>query len=379
MNILNKIKKPEVEVDFTDIDNPKLKINVNFNKKLSEERKKLEKNSNPYSNNVLILYIDSVSRVNGLRQLKKTVKFFEKFMSYKGYSHKKYPKENYHSFQFLKYYSFQGYTTVNFPFLFYGANRNNRNKRSINRYYKENGFVTSVAVDWCGIDNINTNHDFDENDIYDHIFLSCDPSSGQYNSNLMRCTFGKHTTEQSIEYTDQFWRKYSNNRKYSVILDNHGHEGTLKVISYTDEFFANFLNKLFDDNLLKDTTVFLLSDHGTGMPSIYFTIDFFKIEQDLPLLLILINDRKNIPYKKQYKYIHENQQTLITAFDIYNTFGNIIYGDNYKSIETITNKKHTCKSKHGVSLFDKINPKERYISKYKDIGEYGISDKSCKQ
>ena len=101
-----KENKPEVEVDFTDINDPKLIINVHYNKTLSEERKLLEKNSNPLANNVLILYVDSVSRVNGLRQLKKTTQFFEKFMPYKGYSHEKYPNENYHSFQFFKYYSF---------------------------------------------------------------------------------------------------------------------------------------------------------------------------------------------------------------------------------------------------------------------------------
>ena len=296
-------------------------------------------------------------------------------MSYKGYYNKKYPEENYHSFQFLKYYSFGGYTTGNFPLLFYGLNRKHLKKKMIVKYYKENGFVTSTANDWCVINNVRTLHNFVD-DVYDHMFLSCDPNAENFNLNTMRCLYGKHNIDHSIEYTNQFWRKYSNNRKYSIILDNHGHEGTLRAIKYIDDSLVNFLEELFNDNLLKDTTVFLLSDHGTGMPSIYFTIDFFDIEIHLPLLLILVNDKKNIPYEKQYKYIHENQQTLITAFDIYNTFGNIIYGDNYKSIQTLSKSKHTCKSKYGISLFDKINPKERHISKYKRLGR--ISDRSCK-
>jgi len=73
--ILNKFfkdKMPEVEVDFSNIKKPKLIINLHFNETLSEDRKKLEKNSDPYSKNILILYIDSVSRVNALRHLKKT-------------------------------------------------------------------------------------------------------------------------------------------------------------------------------------------------------------------------------------------------------------------------------------------------------------------
>ena len=371
-----KDSKPELEIDFTNIDEPKLILNVQYNKTLSEERKKLEKKTKPYSNNILILYVDSVSRVNGLRQLKKTVKFFEQFMSYKGHAHKKYPNEVFHSFQFFKYYSFRGYTTINFPFLFYGINRKFRSKKLITKYYKENRFIASAANDWCNIDNIRTLHTFNTDNIYDHLLLLCDPNNDQFSLNTIRCLYGKHNTEHLIEYTDQFWRKYKDNRKYSIIIDNHGHEGTLTVLKYVDDCFSKFLNDLFKDNLLKDTTVFLLADHGVGMPSVYYTMDFYQIEINLPILLILVNDRKNTSYEKQYKYMHQNQQTLITAFDIYNTFGNIIYGDKYKSIKKNSKKRHTCKSGYGGSLFDDLKPKTRKPSIYSSIAR--IINKSCK-
>ena len=84
---------------------------------------------------------------------------------------------------------------------------------------------------------------------------------------------------------------------------------------------------MFDENLLKDTSIILISDHGVGMPSIYYFYDFYSTEAHLPSFFIIINDRKNLTYEEQYKFIQENQQTFITAFDIYNTIGNIIYGD----------------------------------------------------
>ena len=86
-DILNKYYKNkihEIEIDFSKNIYGEMNINLNYNKTLSEERILLENNSIPYSNNIIILYIDSVSRVNSLRQLKKTLKFFEQFMSYKG-------------------------------------------------------------------------------------------------------------------------------------------------------------------------------------------------------------------------------------------------------------------------------------------------------
>ena len=59
-----------------------MKINLNYNKALSKERKLKEKNSKPYSENIMILYIDSVSRANSMRQLKKTMNFFKNFISF---------------------------------------------------------------------------------------------------------------------------------------------------------------------------------------------------------------------------------------------------------------------------------------------------------
>ena len=379
--ILNKYykeKMPEVEIDFTNSKEPKLVIDLHFNKILSEERKLLEKNTEPYSDNLLIFYLDSLSRVNALRQLKKTTKFFEQFMSYKGGFHKKYSSENFHSFQFFKYYSFRGYTTINYPLLFYGQSFKKFNKSIITKFFKKNGFITSEAIDFCGIDNIRVFHNFTEEEIYDHILALCDPNNDYYNLNTIRCLYGKQNIEHLIEYTNQFWKKYLNNRKYSIIISNSAHEGTLTVVKYLDNIISTFLNNLFSHNLLKNTIVLLLSDHGTGMPSIYYSTDFFKIEANLPILLILVNDRKNISYEEQYKYIYENQQNFITAFDIFNTLGNIIYGDKYKTIENISKNNNTCKSPYGISLFNKINSKKRNPNKYKNLGVKGISKNSCK-
>ena len=66
-----KNQTPEIQIDFTNTSLGNMIINLNYNKTLSEERKNKEQNTIPYSNNILSLYIDSVSRANSLRQLKK--------------------------------------------------------------------------------------------------------------------------------------------------------------------------------------------------------------------------------------------------------------------------------------------------------------------
>jgi len=362
-----KNKLPEIEVDFSKNVYGEMKINLNYNETLSKERKLLEKNVIPYSNNIMILYIDSVSRVNSLRQLKKTLKFFEQFMSYNGASQYKNPSENFHSFQFFKYQSFLYHTRNNYPILFYGQARNRRIVL-ITKYLKKNGYITCYSNDACRKDNIRTLHFLSTEEDYDHQFMICDPNKESINGNTIRCLYGNQTIEYLYEYGNQFWRKYKNNRKYLSIFSNIGHEGTLEVLKYADNIIYTFLNNLFNDNLLKDSSIILVSDHGVGMPSIYYIYDFYKIEEQLPMLYMIINDRKNICYEEQYKYIHENQQSYITSYDIYNTIGNLIFGDKYKNIKNKTIKNDTPKSQYGKSLFEQINQKSRTPLLYKKIG-----------
>lgn len=96
-------------------------IKLNYNKKLSETRKKLENNSKPYSKNIIILFFDSVSRATSIRELKRTLHFFEKFMKFS----KNETNKGFHSFQFLKYHAFDGYAGYNYSKIFYGDNRVN--------------------------------------------------------------------------------------------------------------------------------------------------------------------------------------------------------------------------------------------------------------
>ena len=349
-----KMKKPELILDFSKEEFGEYVIDVKYNESLSKERKKLEKKVSPYSENIMIIFIDSVSRGNSIRQLKKTLKFFEKFMSYNGGYNPNHPKEKYHSFQFFKYHAFKNNTSGNFPILFYGKDRNSKKLVLLTKYFKENGFITNYDSDFCQKDNIRTFHDFTESEVYDHQFLICDPNKINYNSIYKKCLYGKTNVEYLCDYAAQFWRKYKKNRKFSVIILNDGHEGTLEALKYTDIFLYNYLSSLFEDNLLKNSSVFLLSDHGVVVPSLYSLYDFYKKERGLPMLYLLINDRDNISYKDQYFYIYENQQNFITAYDIYNTINHLLYGDYYININNKTNEHDTPKSPLGKSLFTYI-------------------------
>ena len=357
---------PEIIVDYTKNHYGEIIINLTYNETLSKERKLKEKNITPYSENVILMYIDSVSRAYSIRQLKKTLSFFEKFMSFKGGFHKKFPSEKFHSFQFFKYHAFIGNTLMNYPKIFYG-NKRGENIIRITKYYKDNGYIVSYANDMCLRDMTVTNHNMREEEIGDHEFLMCDPNGINPNSHTKRCLYNKLATTHLYEYGKQFWIKYSKNRKFLIIETMDGHEGTLEILKYVDNVLYTFLNDLFNKNLLKDSSVFLLSDHGTTMPSPYYLTLFYKYEECLPMLYIISNDRKNTSYNEQYKYIHLNQQILITGFDIYNTLGHLLFGKKYDSIANKTEKRDTPKTKNGTSLFNKIESKSRTPKNYEKM------------
>ena len=364
---LNKIGRniPEVIVDFTENPNGKMIINLTFNESLSNERRKKEKNTNPYSKNIIILYFDSVSRNEALRQLKKTTKFFGNFLSKNGNYNSKYPNENFHSFQFFKYMAFFNNTVGNYPKIFYGKNDSSHMIR-ITKYLKKNGYITAFSNDLCRRDSYIISRTMNNDEICDYEFLLCDPNTRNGNSMIKRCLYDKLNIEYQYEYGSQFWEKYKNNRKFLTIVNNDGHEGTLEILKYDDEIIYNFLNNLFNKNMLIETTILLLSDHGCPMPSLYHFNEFYYVERFLPMLYLFTHDKKNISYFEQYKYIHENQQILITSYDIYNTIGFLIYGKYYSKIKNTTYLINTPKSKYGKSLFSEINPK-RNTYKYKNM------------
>ena len=99
-------------------------------------------------------------------------------------------------------------------------------------------------------------------------------------------------------------------------------------------------------------------------------MEFFKYEYLLPMLYIIINDRKNTTYNEQYYNIQQNQQTLVTAYDIYNTINNLLYGDNYTNIQNLTDEEGTPKSSLGKSLLEKIDAKYRNPKNYDNMDKH---------
>ena len=369
---LNEAQKPEVIVDFSNSSFGKIEININYKEKLSHERKLLEKVD---SNNVLFLFMDNLSRVHFYRQYKKTKDFLKQFLTFKGYSNKIDKEQKYHGFEFIKYQKFDGATLQNALPMFSGVYFDYNNIMiNIVKDFKENGYITCNVQDICHKELMSleplkyyTYIEFD----HEYAAINCDPNVykpgyGLFNGDnsvFRKCLYGKESFDYSLEYSKKFWKTYKNQKRFLRIVNTYSHEYSYEKAKYTDDSLYDFLKELFETDQLKNTTIFIASDHGFFLMGIYKILNSkdFNIETNLPLLFLIVSDKKNITYEQQYSQIIKNQQTLVTPFDIFYTLRYIIYEENYKKSPLNGNYND------GEYLFKNINPKERICKKYQQM------------
>ena len=369
---LDKDQKPEVFVDFSNSPYGKIEININHKETLSNERKILEKQN---SNNVLFLFLDNLSRVQFYRQYKKTKEFIKKFLNFEGYSNEIDKGQRYHGFEFLKYQKFDGATLPNALPMFSGVYYDSRNIMvNIVKDFKKNGYMTCNVQDTCHKELMSiaplANYTYIE---FDHEYAAVNCEQNVYkpgyglvigdNSVFRKCLYGKESFDYALEYGKKFWSIYKKNKRFLRIVCTYSHEYSYEKAKYTDNSIHDFLKELFETDQLKHTTIFLAADHGFFLMGVYKIINSkdFPIEKDLPLLILIVPDKRNLTYEQQYSEIIKNQQILVTPFDIFYTLRYIIYDENYKKSPLNGNKDD------GEYLFKYINPKERICDKYQQI------------
>ena len=295
-------------------------------------------------------------------------------------------EKEYTTFQFMKYNTLKGLTIPNIKAMFYGIGLEESNGVNLVKYFKEQGFVTGHTGTTCGKEIFSVNAllqsqklDYDSWD-HENIALFCDqnffdpeyPLTKGVASVLKRCLYGKYAFEYMIDYTQQFWKLYPDNKKFFRIHFNEGHEGTMELVTYLADPLFEFIKYFFDNKLLDDTFMFILSDHGNHMVGPWALIRprDYLIESTLATLFFVIPNNDKLYKDGLYDIIHENQQTFITPYDIHDTLIHLAYG-------TDTPDPHAY-STHGNSLLVELNITERYCESPKLNLEISKSDCKCK-
>ena len=389
MDVFNEVNYPgenypEVELFFNKNNHGKIKINVTRNETLSKERKEIAKNKNSLYNNVLIVYIDAISRNQFKRRFTKLVSLLEPLMKYNILESEK----EFSAFQFMKYNTLKGLTLPNIKSMFYGIPLDENVGENFVKYYKAQGYVTGHTGTTCGkeifsVNNLLLSQEIDY-DMWDHenIAMFCDPNFFDYRypinkgvaSVLKRCLYGKYGFEYMIEYTKQFWQLYPDNKKLFRIHFNEGHDGTMSLVKYLVDPLYEFVKMFFDNHWLNDTFIFIMSDHGNHIlgPFAVLRPRDYLLETTLGTLFFIIPNNKKIYENGLYDNLYNNQQTFVTPYDIHDTLVHIAYGD--KDIPP-----DNAYSGRGGSLLNKIDPMDRYCENEKYDLRIAKSDCKCKK
>ena len=361
----NKIEddlKPEVLLKFDPVtEMGKIDIKINRNEALAKERNDIYNTllpkDKPKYNNILFLYIDAISRPEFIRAMKNTEKFLSKYFNS---SEKSF-------YQMMKYHNFIFFTQQNVNPMFFGESMFNSNGTSILKYIKKKGFITGHSNNICTRQLYDIEDNYTENieyDSFDHenIAMMCDPNfynpenrftpyMGPY-SIRRRCLYGRDTFEYIIEYGEKFWETYLKEHKFLRLSFQDAHEGTLEVVKYLDIKLAEFLEKFDKKGYLKDTAIFLVSDHGNNMIGIYniFQFEDYVLEKTLGTWFMLLPKKKEI----DEKFLEINQQRLVSPYDIHDTLLDMFGYHQNKKIY----------SRKGQSIYKEINGLERNCDYY---------------
>ena len=354
--------KPEVVLKFDPVtEMGKIDIKINRNEILAKERNDIYNTllpkDKPKYNNILFLYIDAISRPEFIRAMKNTEKYLSKYFNS---SEKSF-------YQMMKYHNFIFFTQQNVNPIFFGESMFNSNGTSILKHIKKKGFITGHSNNICTRqlydieDNYTENIEYDNFD-HENIAMMCDPNfynpanrftpyMGPY-SIRRRCLYGRDTFEYILEYGEKFWKTYSKEHKFLRLSFQDAHEGTLEVVKYLDVKLAEFLEKFDRKGYLKDTAVFLVSDHGNNMVGIYniFQFEDYVLEKTLGTWFMLLPKKKEI----DEKFLEINQQRLVSPYDIHDTLLDMF---GYHQNNTIFSRK-------GQSIYKEVNGLERNCDYY---------------
>ena len=369
--------KPEVSVKFIK-GRGKIKIKVQKNKTLIKER---EKRIDHYNNklmfkNVIIIFLDTISRAHFFRKFPKTISFLNKFSRYETNLKRK----KFTIFQFFKYNSIYFYTYPNLRAAYYGT-KSKGNGTYFAKYFRNQGYILGRTSTFCEKMSIILNYKL-SNFKWDHEGISIPCIKGIYRgvflsqltSIIKKCLFGKQVFEYALEYLESFLEAYFGYNKMFLLESGEGHEPTGQIVGYLDDIFYNFLFKLYSNNFLSNTTIIIFSDHGQHLngPLYFFKLKDFLYERTLPLLFLIFPNNHELYEKSLYEKIKNNQQVFITPYDIYHTLIHIALG--YK-ISKINKNLLNC---FGQSLLTPINYSQRYCQSKIYDSQIDLDTCNCK-
>jgi len=326
----------EYVIDISDPENHKLDIDLKPNATRAAEQQtlrdqiieqeKLQGNfANRIDKNMLILYVDNLSRAHFYRKMPETAKWLEQFVDNQ--------EGDYSAYQYFRYHSVYYNTLYSNDAMYFGEVEDvDDTSGNVFDSYARNGYVTGFFKDSCET-NSNSIHDTDPHmHKWDHFGgeISCDSNyddadftslsvfSGK-GSAIRHCLYGQNMHNIQIDYLKQFWKGYPDNRKIFRTHFSEAHELVGELVKYIDTDIRDLLEFFRTEGYLEDTFVSIVSDHGAHALTLRFPAfpdNSRYIENYYPILFHLT--KNDLPPNVAH-YLEANEQSFIGSHDFYSS------------------------------------------------------------
>lgn len=299
--------------------------------------------------NILLIGVDSISRLNFIRQMPRT---------------RRYILDQLGAYEMNGYNKVADNTFVNIVPLTTGKYvkelpwNEKLAKEPFDRYnfiwknYSDNGYMTMYAEDAPSIsifDYLKAGFHQPPCDHYNRpFFLAMVRNKALWLKNK-NCVLNRLETDFILKYIYDFTKVYHDKPHMAFAFITRLTHDNINSVGYADEPYYNFFNQMEQEGRLNNSVVFFYSDHGSRFGKFRSTY-LGKLEERLPFMFILFPKWFIQRYPEIDKVLKINSYRLTTPFDIYETLVDILYFDGKVQKATIKDR--------GISLFHEI-PEER--------------------
>ncbi|CAG9585636.1 unnamed protein product [Danaus chrysippus] len=175
------------------------------------------------------------------------------------------------------------------------------------------------------------------------------------------CTEKLSSVKHILDYAIDFVNSYSNQKSFGMFWTNSYSHNLNNIPSLIDQDLVSSFQKMYKSESLRNTFIFFLSDHGIRYGKSRIPYESYY-EERLPMLFLRVPEEFRKKYVKEYMNMQINQKRMVTAYDLYLTFWNIL--ENSTTSDIID----TCRS--CLSIFNEISP-------HRTCADAGVHDKWC--
>ena len=298
--------------------------------------------------NILMIGVDSVSRLNFVRQFQKTRRFLLKELGATELRLYNIVAENTYvnlvpmfAGKFVHELPWDERTDYNKPFDEYGFLWKNFSSLGYRTLYTED--APHIAIFNYGKEGFHT----PPADYYSRPYSLALEEHGAMWNHGRDCVGTQLETERVLHYVKDFMHEFQNDPFFAFAFITRLTHDDLNKAGAADEPYFNFFKSSHDIGLFDNAVIFFFSDHGIRFGPVLETFHG-RMEERLPFMYVALPPWVKRKYPNLLNRLHSNANKLTTPFDIYQTLGDLLDFDTNK-----ISRKQSTRSR-GMSLFSEI-------------------------